>query len=41
MYNVAGIFVWGHMLVMWNVFIPVVMVILFIAVNSYEVYMLI
>ena len=35
MCNVAEIFVQGHMPIMWNVFLPVFLVTLFIAVSSY------
>ena len=35
--SVAGIFDQGHMPVIWNVCMPVVIVILFIALSSYEV----
>ena len=38
MCNIAGIFVQGCILVMWNVCIPVVLVTLFIVVHSIEVY---
>ena len=40
MCNVAGIFVQGHMAIMWNVYIPVLVVTLFTAVNLYVVYIL-
>ena len=38
--NVAGIFVQGHLPVMWNTCKPVLLVTLLIAVSSYEVYIL-
>ena len=37
MKNVAGIFVQGHMPVIWSVCIPVLLSKLFIALSSYEV----
>ena len=38
LYNVAGIFVQENMPIMWNVYIPMFLVILLIAVGSYETY---
>ena len=40
MCGVAGIFVQGHMPVIWNVCMPGVMVTLYIALSSYEIYIL-
>ena len=40
MCNVAGIFVQGHVPVMWNICIPVILVTLLFAVSSYGVYIL-
>ena len=40
MCNVAGMFVQGHILVMLNIFILVFLVTLLIALNSYEVCLL-
>ena len=36
MCNVGGIYIQGHMLVMWNVCIPVLLVTVLIALSSYE-----
>ena len=41
MHNVAGIFVQGHMPIMRNVSISVLVVILLIALSLYEVYILV
>ena len=40
MYNVACIFVQGHMGVVWNACLPVFVVTLLIALSSYEAYKL-
>ena len=41
MCDVAGIHVQGHMLIIWNVCIPLLVVTLLIALSSYEVYIVI